>query len=87
MGEEKLAGLNVEQFKSMMAKPEYRDHPDREILTMLGIQILFQTGEKTIYKLIAEGLPHRKVGQSYRFVRRMVIAWLEDESNRQELDS
>jgi excisionase family DNA binding protein len=53
-----------------------------EILTLKEVAAYLKLAEKTAYKLAAEGkLPGFKVGGSWRFKRKDILAWIEEQKH------
>lgn len=52
--------------------------PDPEsLLTTAEVAELLQIHSKQVYRLVKQGLPGRRVGGDWRFVRREIMAWVE----------
>lgn len=49
-----------------------------ELLKSAEVARLLRVHPKQIYRLLAQGLPGRRVGSEWRFVREEVLAWIED---------
>jgi len=59
-----------------------RDPSTDEILTVPQVANMLHKGSNTIYMLCERrSLPHFRVGQSIRFRRSRLIAWMEEQEN------
>ena len=55
-----------------------------EILTLKEVADYLKLAEKTAYRLAAEGkLPGFKVGGSWRFKSEDILAWIEEQKNKE----
>ncbi|MCB5361921.1 MULTISPECIES: methylation-associated defense system helix-turn-helix domain-containing protein MAD1 [Vibrio] len=55
-----------------------------QILTIKDVAAYLKVAEKTAYRLASEGkLPGFKVGGSWRFKRKDLEAWIEENKNKQ----
>jgi excisionase family DNA binding protein len=55
---------------------EARDMEQNEVLTLAEVAKLLRVERHQVRKLIERGLPYKRIGSRYRFLRREVIAWL-----------
>lgn len=80
-----VAILTVEQIKSLVreaVKEALESLPaasgDGEILTCAQAAKVLKMGRHRVVKLVAtDGLPGRKVGNDWRFVKKEIVAWME----------
>lgn len=55
------------------------DLPDNDVLTLRGAAHLLKIHPETLRKRAAEwGVPHRRLGITWRFSRATVTAWLQE---------
>ncbi|MFO0592649.1 MAG: substrate-binding domain-containing protein [Polyangiaceae bacterium] len=62
----------------MTTSPRSPPPAPAELLKSAEVARLLRVHPKQIYRLLAQGLPGRRVGSEWRFVREEVLAWIED---------
>jgi hypothetical protein len=70
---------NLVEYKTA----SYIDSPDRDVLTQLGCQTLFNVGEKAIraWRKLDPPIPYVETSNSFRYPRKEVLRWFDNLAN------
>jgi excisionase family DNA binding protein len=76
------------ELNAMMDDPSRSKNLPEKLLTLEQVAEYLSVDKFTIYRLLAEkGLPAFKVGNQWRFKRRLLENWLQKNSNARKKDS
>jgi len=76
------------ELSAMMDDPSGTKNLPEKLLTLEQVAEYLSVDKFTIYRLLAEkGLPAFKVGNQWRFKRRLLENWLQKHSNARKKDS